>query len=89
MRPASWPIILRSDGSFPYGSPDLRRLRAGRYCVLYEISEDAIAIRHIAGASLQMASGHAWPNSGTLPVLRVCVSVGAGSHLPAVHLRGG
>jgi len=31
----------RPDGSFPYGSPDLRRLRVGRYRVLYEISEDA------------------------------------------------
>jgi mRNA interferase RelE/StbE len=49
----------RPDGSFPYGSPDLRRLRIGRYRVLYEISEDAIAIRHIARASLQMACGHA------------------------------
>ena len=34
--------------SFPYGSPDLRRLRVGRYRVLYEITEDAVAIRHIA-----------------------------------------
>jgi mRNA interferase RelE/StbE len=32
----------RPDGSFPYGSPDLRRLRIGRYRVRYEISEDAI-----------------------------------------------
>jgi mRNA interferase RelE/StbE len=38
----------RPAGSFPYGSPDLRRLRVGRYRVLYEITEDAIAIRHIA-----------------------------------------
>jgi mRNA interferase RelE/StbE len=28
----------RPAGSFPYGSPDLRRLRVGRYRVLYEIS---------------------------------------------------
>jgi len=35
----------RPDGSFPYGSPDLRRLRVGPYRVLYEISENAIAIR--------------------------------------------
>jgi len=28
----------RPAGSFPYGSPDLRRLRAGRYRVLYEDS---------------------------------------------------
>jgi hypothetical protein len=32
----------------PYGSPDLQRLRAGRYRVLYEITADAVAIRHIA-----------------------------------------
>jgi mRNA interferase RelE/StbE len=38
----------RPAGSFPYGSPDLRRLRVGRYRVLYEITDDAIAIRHIA-----------------------------------------
>jgi mRNA interferase RelE/StbE len=49
----------RPDGSFPCGSPDLRRLRIGRYRILYEISEDAIAIRNIARASLQMACGHA------------------------------
>lgn len=35
-------------GSFPYGSPDLRRLRVGRYRVLYEITEEAVAVRHIA-----------------------------------------
>ncbi len=38
----------RPAGSFPYGSPDLRRLRIGRYRVLYEITEEAVAIRHIA-----------------------------------------
>jgi mRNA interferase RelE/StbE len=38
----------RPAGSFPYGSPDLRRLRVGRYRVLYEITEDAVAVRHIA-----------------------------------------
>jgi mRNA interferase RelE/StbE len=38
----------RPSGAFPYGSPDVRRLRVGRYRVLYEISEDAVAIRHIA-----------------------------------------
>ncbi len=37
-----------AESSFPYGSPDLRRLRVGRYRVLYEITEDAVAIRHIA-----------------------------------------
>jgi mRNA interferase RelE/StbE len=31
----------RPAGSYPYGSPDLRRLRVGRYQVLYEITEDA------------------------------------------------
>ena len=35
-------------GSVPYGSPDLRRLRVGRYRVLYEITEEAVAVRHIA-----------------------------------------
>lgn len=38
----------RPAGSFPYGSPDLRRLRVGRYRVLYEIRGDVLAIRHIA-----------------------------------------
>ena len=38
----------RPGGSFPYGSPDLRRLRVGRYRVLYEITEDTVAVRHIA-----------------------------------------
>lgn len=38
----------RPPGAFPYGSPDVQRLRVGRYRVLYEISEDAVAIRHIA-----------------------------------------
>lgn len=41
----------RPAGSFPYGSPDLRRLRVGRYRVLYEITEDAVAVRHIARGS--------------------------------------
>ena len=39
---------LRPAGSFPYGSPDLRRLRAGRYRVLYEITRETVAVRHIA-----------------------------------------
>jgi plasmid stabilization system protein ParE len=38
----------RPTGSFPYGSPDLRRLRVGRYRVLYEVTEEAVAVRHIA-----------------------------------------
>ena len=38
----------RPAGSFPYGSPDLRRLRAGRYRVLYEITRETVAVRHIA-----------------------------------------
>lgn len=38
----------RPPGAFPYGLPDVRRLRVGRYRVLYEISEGAVAIRHIA-----------------------------------------
>jgi len=35
-------------GSFPYGSPVLRRLRVGLYRVLYEVTEDTVAVRHIA-----------------------------------------
>jgi len=38
----------RPAGSFPYGSPDLRRLRAGRYRVMYEIKGDVVSIWHIA-----------------------------------------
>ncbi len=34
--------------SFPYGSPDLRRLRVGRYRVMYEINGDVVSIGHIA-----------------------------------------
>jgi mRNA interferase RelE/StbE len=36
--------------SFPYGSPDLRRLRAGRYRVFYSIDEErrAVQIDHVA-----------------------------------------
>ena len=34
--------------SFPYGSPDLRRLRVGRYRVMYEIIGDEVRIGHIA-----------------------------------------
>ena len=41
----------RPAGSFPYGSPDLLRLRVGRYRVLYEITQDAVAIRNIARGS--------------------------------------
>ena len=37
----------RPAGSFPYGLPDLRTLRVGRYRILYEITEDAIAVRHL------------------------------------------
>ena len=38
----------RPAGSFPYGSPDLRRLRVGRYRVMYEIKGDLVSIGHIA-----------------------------------------
>ncbi|MDX6431691.1 MAG: mRNA interferase RelE/StbE [Streptosporangiaceae bacterium] len=34
--------------SFPYGSADLRRLRVGRYRVLYEIKGGVLSIGHIA-----------------------------------------
>jgi mRNA interferase RelE/StbE len=38
----------RPAGSFPYGSPDLRWPRVGRYRVLYEITGETVAVRHIA-----------------------------------------
>jgi mRNA interferase RelE/StbE len=34
--------------SFPYGSPDLRRLRVGRFRVMYEIKGDQVVIGHLA-----------------------------------------
>jgi mRNA interferase RelE/StbE len=39
----------RPEQSFPFGSPDLRRLRVGRYRVLYEITDATheILITHI------------------------------------------
>jgi hypothetical protein len=36
--------------SFPYGSPDLRQLRAGRYRVMYKIKDDSILVGNIARA---------------------------------------
>ena len=38
----------RPPESFPYGSPDLRRLRIGRYRVMDEIRDDTIVIGNIA-----------------------------------------
>jgi mRNA interferase RelE/StbE len=40
----------RPAGSFPYGSPDLRRLRVGRYRGLYGITEEAVVVRHTLAA---------------------------------------
>jgi mRNA interferase RelE/StbE len=39
----------RPADSFPYGSPDLRRLRAGRYRVFYKIDEGrkVVEIDHV------------------------------------------
>ncbi len=39
----------RPPESFPYGSPDLRRLRAGRYRVFYTVDDDRqiIQIDHV------------------------------------------
>ncbi|WP_049576780.1 type II toxin-antitoxin system RelE family toxin [Streptomyces sp. SBT349] len=34
----------RPEGSFPYGSENLRRMRVGRLRVLYEISEGTVTI---------------------------------------------
>jgi ParE toxin of type II toxin-antitoxin system, parDE len=43
----------RPPESFPYGSPDLRRLRAGRYRVFYTIDErrKLVQINHVARLS--------------------------------------
>ena len=40
----------RPPESFPYGSPDLRRLRAGRYRVFYAIDErrKLVQVNHVA-----------------------------------------
>lgn len=39
----------RPTGSFPYGSEDLRRIRVGRYRVLYEIypADQIIVVLHV------------------------------------------
>jgi mRNA interferase RelE/StbE len=37
----------RPAGSFPYGSPDRRRLRIGRYRVMYDITADTVSIWHL------------------------------------------
>jgi mRNA interferase RelE/StbE len=39
----------RPAGSFPYGSEDLRRIRVGRYRVLYEIypADQVIMVLHV------------------------------------------
>ncbi|MGQ0464466.1 MAG: type II toxin-antitoxin system RelE/ParE family toxin [Sporichthyaceae bacterium] len=34
--------------SFPYGSPDRRRLRVGRYRVMYDIGAESISVWRIA-----------------------------------------
>lgn len=34
--------------SFPYGSQDVRRLRVGRYRVMYDIEDDLVNVWHIA-----------------------------------------
>ena len=41
----------RPPQSFSFGSPDLRRLRVGRYRVLYRIDTDTITVGHIARSS--------------------------------------
>ena len=53
---ALWETVSRLAGeprppeSFPYGSPDLRRLRAGRYRVFYTIDEQrrVVQVDHVA-----------------------------------------
>jgi mRNA interferase RelE/StbE len=34
-------------GSFPYGSPDRRRLRIGRYRVMYDITAETASVWHL------------------------------------------
>lgn len=34
----------RPDGTFGYGSPDLRRMHVGRYRVMYEITDATLTI---------------------------------------------
>jgi mRNA-degrading endonuclease RelE of RelBE toxin-antitoxin system len=40
--------IAARPGRSRTGHPDRRRLRVGQYRILYEITDDTIAIRHIA-----------------------------------------
>lgn len=37
----------RPAGSFPYGSPDRRRLRIGRYRVMYDVTAEAVSVWHL------------------------------------------
>jgi mRNA interferase RelE/StbE len=34
-------------GSFRYGSPDRRRLRIGRYRVMYDITAESVSVWHL------------------------------------------
>jgi mRNA interferase RelE/StbE len=44
---------LHPSASFSYGSPDRRRLRIGRYRVMYDITDDAVSVWHLARGSLR------------------------------------
>ena len=37
----------RPAGSFPYGAPDRRRLRFGRYRVMYDITAETVSVWHL------------------------------------------
>jgi mRNA interferase RelE/StbE len=37
----------RPAGSFPYGSPDRRRQRIGRYRVMYDITAETVSVWHL------------------------------------------
>jgi mRNA interferase RelE/StbE len=41
----------RPAGSFPYGSPDRRRLRIGRYRVMYDITAETVSVWHLGRGS--------------------------------------
>jgi len=37
----------RPAASFPYGSPDRRRLRIGRYRVMYDVTAETVSVWHL------------------------------------------
>ena len=58
----------RPVGSFPYGSPDRRRLRVGRYRVMYDITAETVSVWHL---------GRSWAGSLSkgIPTFRTSTQV--------------